>query len=218
LSPPDSKMKKITFFIATAAFLASALAPTAGFAQSAPLYKDSTQPIPKRVADLLSRMTIEEKFWQLFMIPGDIPPGRRREIQERPLWLPGKRSRQAGRCRRSDVGLWCFRRRKGPGRKDQCHAKIFCGTVPVGHPHDRLRRSIAWPGQRRSNHLSRKPSRSRLPGIPPWSGRWPVPSPPKARFVGSGTSYPPLSISPPIPAGDASKRPMAKIPLLTYQP
>lgn len=69
------QMKKITFFTLTVVFLVSALASTAGFAQSVPLYKDSTQPIPKRVADLLSRMTPEEKFWQLFMIPGDIPPG-----------------------------------------------------------------------------------------------------------------------------------------------
>ena len=68
-------MKKITFLIATLAFLTSILAPTAAFAQPAPLYKDSTQPITKRVADLLSRMTPEEKFWQLFMIPGDIPAG-----------------------------------------------------------------------------------------------------------------------------------------------
>ncbi|WP_346238120.1 glycoside hydrolase family 3 N-terminal domain-containing protein [Niabella insulamsoli] len=37
-----------------------------------PLYKDSRQPIDKRVADLVSRMTPEEKFWQLFMIPGDL--------------------------------------------------------------------------------------------------------------------------------------------------
>ncbi|MBG9377752.1 glycoside hydrolase family 3 C-terminal domain-containing protein [Panacibacter sp. DH6] len=37
-----------------------------------PLYKDSTAPVEKRVADLLSRMTPEEKFWQLFMIPGDL--------------------------------------------------------------------------------------------------------------------------------------------------
>lgn len=44
-------------------------------AQSVPAYKDSTQPIEKRVRDLLSRMTDEEKFWQLFMIPGDIPAG-----------------------------------------------------------------------------------------------------------------------------------------------
>ena len=36
------------------------------------LYKDKSQPIEKRVQDLLSRMTSEEKFWQLFMIPGDL--------------------------------------------------------------------------------------------------------------------------------------------------
>ncbi len=36
------------------------------------IYKDATQPIASRVADLLKRMTAEEKFWQLFMIPGDL--------------------------------------------------------------------------------------------------------------------------------------------------
>lgn len=35
------------------------------------IYKDSTQPIDNRVQDLLSRMTLEEKFWQVFMIPSD---------------------------------------------------------------------------------------------------------------------------------------------------
>lgn len=34
-------------------------------------YKDSTLSIEMRVNDLLSRMTPSEKFWQLFMIPGD---------------------------------------------------------------------------------------------------------------------------------------------------
>ncbi len=42
------------------------------FSQSLILYKDKSQPIEKRVPDLLSRMTPEEKFWQLFMIPGDL--------------------------------------------------------------------------------------------------------------------------------------------------
>ena len=37
-----------------------------------PIYKDKSQPVERRVADLLSRMTPEEKFWQLFMIPGDL--------------------------------------------------------------------------------------------------------------------------------------------------
>ena len=35
------------------------------------LYKDPTQPVEARVKDLLSRMTVEEKFWQVFMIPSD---------------------------------------------------------------------------------------------------------------------------------------------------
>ncbi len=50
-------------------------------AQTKPLYKDSSQPIEKRISDLLSRMTIEEKFWQLFMIPGDIPAGEEAKYQ-----------------------------------------------------------------------------------------------------------------------------------------
>lgn len=41
-------------------------------------YKDSTVPTEERVEDLLSRMTLEEKFWQLFMIPGDMSDGKER--------------------------------------------------------------------------------------------------------------------------------------------
>lgn len=41
-------------------------------AVSAQVYKDPKLPVEARVRDLLSRMTPEEKFWQLFMIPGDI--------------------------------------------------------------------------------------------------------------------------------------------------
>lgn len=37
-----------------------------------PLYKDPKQPVEARVHDLLKRMTPEEKFWQCFMIPGDL--------------------------------------------------------------------------------------------------------------------------------------------------
>ncbi len=35
-------------------------------------YKDPKLPVEERVKDLLSRMTPEEKFWQMFMIPGDL--------------------------------------------------------------------------------------------------------------------------------------------------
>lgn len=39
------------------------------FAQA---YKNPKLPVEERVKDLLSRMSQEEKFWQLFMIPGDL--------------------------------------------------------------------------------------------------------------------------------------------------
>jgi beta-glucosidase len=40
-------------------------------------YRNSQLPIAERVSDLLARLTLEEKFWQLFMVPGDLDdPGR----------------------------------------------------------------------------------------------------------------------------------------------
>lgn len=41
-----------------------------------PPYKNPDLPVERRVEDLLSRMTLEEKFWQLFMIPGDLAGGK----------------------------------------------------------------------------------------------------------------------------------------------
>ncbi|MEO8621580.1 MAG: glycoside hydrolase family 3 N-terminal domain-containing protein [bacterium] len=35
-------------------------------------YRDSRLPVADRVRDLVGRMTLEEKFWQVFMIPGDL--------------------------------------------------------------------------------------------------------------------------------------------------
>jgi len=59
-----------------AALLIAALlsAATAVAAQSSapPPYRNASLAIDARVQDLLSRMTLEEKFWQLFMIPGDL--------------------------------------------------------------------------------------------------------------------------------------------------
>jgi beta-glucosidase len=44
---------------------------TAQPAPAAP-YRDARQPPADRARDLLGRMTLEEKFWQLFMIPGNL--------------------------------------------------------------------------------------------------------------------------------------------------
>lgn len=41
-----------------------------------PPYKNPKLPIEERVHDLLGRMTLEEKFWQMFMIPGDLSLGK----------------------------------------------------------------------------------------------------------------------------------------------
>ncbi len=43
-----------------------------GISQSVPPYKNPALPVADRVKDLLQRMTPEEKFWQLFMMPGDL--------------------------------------------------------------------------------------------------------------------------------------------------
>lgn len=43
-----------------------------GFAQPSLPYKNPSLPVEQRVNDLLQRMTAAEKFWQLFMIPGDL--------------------------------------------------------------------------------------------------------------------------------------------------
>ncbi|HTE45312.1 MAG TPA: glycoside hydrolase family 3 N-terminal domain-containing protein, partial [Gemmatimonadaceae bacterium] len=46
--------------------------PNDSVAQQAAPYRDATLPVDTRVRDLISRMTLDEKFWQLFMIPGDL--------------------------------------------------------------------------------------------------------------------------------------------------
>lgn len=51
--------------------LAVMLTSRAAEGQALPPYRDSARSVDVRVRDLIERMTLEEKFWQLFMIPGD---------------------------------------------------------------------------------------------------------------------------------------------------
>lgn len=51
--------------LAVAMLCSSALAVSVGAQQPAPVYKQAQAPVPARVADLLSRMTLEEKVAQL---------------------------------------------------------------------------------------------------------------------------------------------------------
>src|SRR5690606_35262011 len=61
--------------LAVLALLACLLAsPAPAFAQATgtPPYRDARLPTDARVRDLLARMTLEEKFWQLYMSPGSL--------------------------------------------------------------------------------------------------------------------------------------------------
>ena len=60
-------------------FLTLLMVPQLLWAQDLPLYKNPKAPVEQRVKDLLGRMTPEEKFWQLFMIPGEIKPGEEKK-------------------------------------------------------------------------------------------------------------------------------------------
>ncbi len=55
-------------------FAAALVLPSRVRAQQSPPppYRNQQLPVALRVRDLLARMTLEEKFWQLFMIPGDL--------------------------------------------------------------------------------------------------------------------------------------------------
>ena len=46
--------------------------PATGLPAQQPSYRDARLPVADRVRDLVGRMTLEEKFWQLFMIPGSL--------------------------------------------------------------------------------------------------------------------------------------------------
>jgi beta-glucosidase len=63
-------MKKFILGFSTCFIICNGL-----FAQAVLPYKNPALPIEERVKDLLSRMTPEEKFWQMFMIPGEVGKG-----------------------------------------------------------------------------------------------------------------------------------------------
>jgi beta-glucosidase len=53
--------------------LAASVLSSAGLrAQESAPYRDASRPVQERVADLLDRMTLREKFWQLYMSPGSL--------------------------------------------------------------------------------------------------------------------------------------------------
>ena len=58
--------------IAVAAGLLTAGVLSQPTSREQPPYRNPRLSTDERVRDLIARMTLEEKFWQLFMIPGDL--------------------------------------------------------------------------------------------------------------------------------------------------
>ena len=68
-------MKRINRIVLTWLLLVLITSTTQGARKKWP-YQNPELPVEQRVDDLLSKMTLEEKFWQMFMIPGDLSDGK----------------------------------------------------------------------------------------------------------------------------------------------
>lgn len=66
-------MKSVIKILVVGIVVASSLALST---KKDPPYKNPKLPVQERVKDLMSRMSLEDKFWQMFMIPGDLSIGK----------------------------------------------------------------------------------------------------------------------------------------------
>lgn len=71
-------MKRIPLVCLTTLLFVCSLFTGKIFEQQDLPYKNPSVPVDQRVEDLLSRMTLKEKFWQMFLIPGDLSDGKER--------------------------------------------------------------------------------------------------------------------------------------------
>ena len=69
---PAPRWRRVLSAVSLAALLVLHAGPGAAQAPASAPYRDPRLPADVRVRDLMGRMTLQEKFWQLFMIPGDL--------------------------------------------------------------------------------------------------------------------------------------------------
>ena len=112
-------------------------------------YRNRQLPVDARVRDLLGRMTLEEKFWQLFMIPGDLDDPAHD-------YSHGIFGLQISTARAGAAGV---RTARGPRRADQRHPALLRRADPARHSDHPVRGSRARPAARRRHDVSRRPSR-----------------------------------------------------------
>ncbi len=123
-----------------------ALASTLLFQSSVQLpYRNAKLPTAERVKDLLGRMTLEEKFWQLFMIPGDLDdPSHDYSHGVFGLQI----SVRAGGIQRR---IPCRPRARGAHQR---HSTLLRRADAARHPDHPLRRGRSWPRPRRRDDVS----------------------------------------------------------------
>ncbi|MCL7959357.1 MAG: glycoside hydrolase family 3 C-terminal domain-containing protein [marine benthic group bacterium] len=66
------RVPSIRYILVAAALAAAAMPSNDLRAQELLPYQDAKRPVAERVQDLLGRMTLQEKFWQLYMSPGSL--------------------------------------------------------------------------------------------------------------------------------------------------
>ena len=187
------------------ALLVVGISGSASTAQTAPQstasapYRDARLPIAERVRDLLGRMTLEEKFWQLFMIPGDLDDPAQRLLARhlRPA-DPRPRRRAA-------------RRRARARRADQRHPALLRREDAARHSDHPVRGGLHG-SCATARRCSRRRSRSPRRGTPRSMARVAA----RDRARDAEPRHPPgalagRSTSPTTCAGDASRRPTARI-------
>ena len=87
-------------------------------------YKNPKLSVEERVEDLLKRMTVEEKFWQIYMMPGDLDAGKER-FKDGIFGFQVANAPDASIQSEDDSG----RNRK----KSEPHSALFCRRDSLGY-------------------------------------------------------------------------------------
>ncbi len=122
-----------------------------------PPYRDASRPVEERVRDLLGRMTLEEKFWQLFMIPGDL---------DNPAndYSHGIFGLQISSARRPAADRTTRPRRRVSCGADQRHPTLLCRKDEARHSDSSLLTKRYTASSAKERPCSRRRSRWPRPG------------------------------------------------------
>ena len=99
-----------------------------------PLYKNAKASIDERVKDLLLRMTPEEKFWQMFMIPGDVTPANKQNFKNGIFGLQVSAAGQGGGTAQQMLSYNTFENAYNLAKKINAMQRFFVNETRLGIP------------------------------------------------------------------------------------